>query len=71
MRSLEEAVRDIHFRARGLFERKVTLPGHTLPALPVPVVPALRRDQAVAAAPMVGADNAALIPAVLSMPRER
>ena len=71
VRSLEEAVRDIHFRARGLFERKVTLPGHALPALPVPVVPALRRDQAIAAAPMVGADNSALIPAAPSIARDR
>ena len=62
VRTLEEAIRDIHFRARGLFERKVTLPGHTLPALPVPVVPNLRSPNAEAAAPMVGADNASLLP---------
>jgi len=61
VRTLEEAVRDIHFRARGLFERNVTLPGHTLPALPVPVVPNLRSPGANAAAPMVGADNASLL----------
>ncbi len=62
VRTLEEAVRDIHFRARGLFERKVTLPGHVLPALPVPVVPSLRAGAAAAAAPTVGADNAAIVP---------
>lgn len=62
VRTLEEAIRDIHFRARGLFERKVTLPEHTLPALPVPVVPNLRSSRAEAAAPMVGADNASLLP---------
>ena len=62
VRTLEEAIRDIHFRARGLFERKVTLPGHTLPALPVPVVPGLRSPRADAPAPAVGADNASLLP---------
>jgi crotonobetainyl-CoA:carnitine CoA-transferase CaiB-like acyl-CoA transferase len=61
VRTLEEAIRDIHFRARGLFERKVTLPGHTLAALPVPVVPNLRSPRAEAAAPMVGADNASVL----------
>ncbi|MFI5399622.1 MAG: CaiB/BaiF CoA transferase family protein [SAR324 cluster bacterium] len=62
VRTLEEAIRDIHFRARGLFERQVTLPGHTLPALPVPVVPNLRSPREDAAAPAVGADNANLLP---------
>jgi crotonobetainyl-CoA:carnitine CoA-transferase CaiB-like acyl-CoA transferase len=61
VRTLEEAIRDIHFRARGLFERRVTLPEHTLPALPVPVVPGLRSSKTDAAAPMVGADNASLL----------
>ena len=61
VRTLEEAIRDIHFRARGLFEREVTLPGHVLPALPVPVVPNLRSSSLEAPAPMVGADNASLL----------
>lgn len=61
VRSLEEAVRDLHFRARGLFDRQVTIPGHALPALPVPVVAALRSPAATAAAPRVGQDNAAIL----------
>lgn len=69
VRTIEEAIRDIHFRARGLFERKVTLPGHTLPALPVPVVPNLRSPRIEAAAPMVGADNASLLPGIHAAPR--
>jgi alpha-methylacyl-CoA racemase len=69
VRTLEEAIRDIHFRARGLFERKVTLPEHTLPALPVPVVPSLRSPSVARAAPMVGADNASLLPSIHAAPR--
>ena len=66
VRTLEEAVRDIHFRGRGLFERSVTVPGplvpaHLLPALPVPVVPGLRSSAESAAVPMVGEHNAAVL----------
>jgi crotonobetainyl-CoA:carnitine CoA-transferase CaiB-like acyl-CoA transferase len=35
--SLEEALADPHFAARGLFDWKVALDGRTIPALPVPV----------------------------------
>lgn len=61
VRTLEEAVRDIHFQARGVFSRQVEIPGHVLPALPVPVVPGLRTPAAAAAAPRVGQDNEAII----------
>ena len=61
VRSLEEAVRDLHFQARGLFGREVTIPGHVLPALPVPVVSALRAPAARAAAPRAGQDNEAIL----------
>lgn len=71
VRSLEEAVRDVHFRARGLFERKVTIPGHALPALPVPVVPVLRTNKMAAAAPMVGADNASVLAGTVSILRDQ
>jgi crotonobetainyl-CoA:carnitine CoA-transferase CaiB-like acyl-CoA transferase len=39
---LEEAMRDPHFVARGLFAHEVDLGGKTVPALPVPIVPAFR-----------------------------
>jgi crotonobetainyl-CoA:carnitine CoA-transferase CaiB-like acyl-CoA transferase len=61
VRTLEEAVRDLHFKARGLFDREVTLPDHVLPALPVPVVAALRTAAVRAAAPRVGQDNGAVL----------
>jgi crotonobetainyl-CoA:carnitine CoA-transferase CaiB-like acyl-CoA transferase len=42
---LEEALRDPHFVGRGLFAHKIeTASGKTIPALPVPIAPAFRRD---------------------------
>lgn len=61
VQALEEAIRDLHFRARGLFDREVTLPSHVLPALPVPVASALRRSAQSAAAPAVGQDTDAIL----------
>jgi crotonobetainyl-CoA:carnitine CoA-transferase CaiB-like acyl-CoA transferase len=55
VRTLEEAVRDLHFKARGVFARGVSIPGHVLPALPVPVVSALRSTAQTASAPSAGA----------------
>jgi alpha-methylacyl-CoA racemase len=44
--SLEEAVNDPHFIARGLFAQKMAGPrGETMPALPVPVAPCFRRPE--------------------------
>lgn len=48
VRSVEEAVADPQFRARGLFDREVSdEPGsdRTIPALPVPLDPGLRRSE--------------------------
>jgi crotonobetainyl-CoA:carnitine CoA-transferase CaiB-like acyl-CoA transferase len=61
VRTLEEAVRDLHFAARGFFGREVAIPGHVLPALPTPVVPALRNPLRRAMAPTVGQDNQAIL----------
>jgi alpha-methylacyl-CoA racemase len=61
VRTLEEAMRNLHFKARGLFDRQVTLPAHVLPALPVPVAASLRIPTRSAAAPAVGQDNAAVL----------
>jgi alpha-methylacyl-CoA racemase len=57
--SLEEAVSDPHFGARGLFGHQVAGPsGATMPALPVPIVPEFRAPSgSVRTAPDVGADN--------------
>jgi alpha-methylacyl-CoA racemase len=53
--NLEQAVRDPHFNARGLFERQVaTRFGRALGALPVPVCAAFRSDAAEVAAPALG-----------------
>jgi alpha-methylacyl-CoA racemase len=48
VRSLQEALADPHFIERGLFNRKVEFPGgDPIPALPVPIAPALRVDDEV------------------------
>ena len=52
--TLEEAVRSLHVQARGLFGREVSIPGHVLPALPIPVAANLRRAVVREAAPGVG-----------------
>jgi crotonobetainyl-CoA:carnitine CoA-transferase CaiB-like acyl-CoA transferase len=42
VQSLNEAIHDPHFVARGLFVHQVTTAGASMPALPVPVAPAFR-----------------------------
>jgi len=61
VRSLEEAVRSIHFRSRGLFDREVSIPGHVLPALPTAVVATLRDQTRVKSAPLIGKDNQTIL----------
>lgn len=52
--SLEEAVKDPHVRARGLFDHTLRAGGQELPALPMPIVPSLRGTPARANAPRLG-----------------
>ena len=42
--SLEDAVRDPHFVARGLFDGELRVGGRSCPALPVPIAPAFRQQ---------------------------
>ena len=42
VRTLQEAVSDPHFRARGLFDHELRAAGRSIPAVPVPVVPGFR-----------------------------
>lgn len=52
---LEEAVKDPHFAARGLFDHEVmSHEGRVMPALPVPICPAFRSGGSRAAAPALG-----------------
>lgn len=57
--TLEEAMNDPHFRARGLFDHVlVNESGERMPALPVPVVPAFRAAvDSPSSAPPIGAHN--------------
>jgi len=53
--SIEEALHDRHFVERGLFERKVAAPdGSTMPALPLPISPALRVEEKTRGFPQLG-----------------
>ena len=57
VKTVEEAFADPHFAARGLFAHRIEGGGKSLPALPVPIVPALRRREVATAYPQLGADN--------------
>lgn len=60
--TMEEAMADPHFTARGLFSRHVTNEaGQLLPALPTSVLPPFLADMDTAGPPALGADNAALL----------
>jgi len=58
--TVQEALADPQFQARGLFARDIVAPGGLrLPALPVPLAPAMRTaEPAAAPAPLLGADTA-------------
>lgn len=58
---LQEAMRDPHTRARGLFDREVLAEGATIPALPIAIAPAFRSKGAIAGAPQLGEHTAALL----------
>ncbi|MFC4312267.1 CaiB/BaiF CoA transferase family protein [Steroidobacter flavus] len=51
---VQQAMRDPHTVARGLFERTVYAEGATIPALPVPIAPMFRSQSAMASAPQLG-----------------
>jgi crotonobetainyl-CoA:carnitine CoA-transferase CaiB-like acyl-CoA transferase len=54
--TMQEAVADPHFRARGLFEHQVQTDAGPIPAVPVPIAESFR-DAAPLGYPRLGADN--------------
>ena len=61
--TLQEAMASPHFVGRGLFAHGVTgSDGTRLPAVPMPLDPAFRAPPGDVAAPVLGADTAALLP---------
>ena len=54
VRSLEAALEDPHFKARGLFASELEHAGGVMPALPVPIAPALRPAPGTKRAPVLG-----------------
>lgn len=62
VQSVEQAMQDPHFQARGLFDhRLLNETGDALIALPVPVTPGLRKHSPIAKSPSLGADSDALL----------
>lgn len=60
--SLQEAMQNPHFLARGLFTPGVvSAEGRRMPALPLPIDPAFRDTSGDGQAPSLGADNVALL----------
>ena len=55
--SLEEAWRDEHFAARGIFERTLTAASESMAALPVPVAEHFRSEEKAAGYPALGDAN--------------
>jgi alpha-methylacyl-CoA racemase len=56
---LEEAVKDAHFIQRGLFDRKVRMPGgEVITALPVPIANAFRASDEIRDSPALGSSDA-------------
>lgn len=61
VRNLREALKDEHFRARGIFDRSVEDGnGGEIPALPLPVVPEFRRPELKLGYPTLGGANVAV-----------
>lgn len=61
VKSLQEASQSPHFRARRVFDGKVSsAEGAEIPALPLPIAPAFRRESA-GAVPLLGEGNASLL----------
>ncbi|HTE13966.1 MAG TPA: CoA transferase [Burkholderiales bacterium] len=58
--TLQEALTDPHFKARGLFDRKISVDGKTIVALPVPVADTFRSAQIDEGYPALGSANAIL-----------
>lgn len=58
---LDEALKDGHWRERGLFDRQLTLADRTVPALPSILAPGLRSRQDVAPSPVLGEGNGLLV----------
>ncbi len=59
--SVEEALADPHFAARGLFAHRLNAGGRSIPALPLPIDPQLRGDETEKNYPALGEANAMLI----------
>ena len=69
--TLEDAMKDEHFAARGLFTRDLTADGKRIPALPVPVADNFRGSARELTYPRLGEGNDLLSPSSQPSPRGR
>ena len=58
--SIEQAIIDPHFAARGVFDRRLTDGARSIAALPVPIAQQFRGDEREAGYPLLGEGNALL-----------
>ena len=58
VRNVREALDDPHFRARGLFDRRLTAAGRSIPALPMPIAGAFQASNGHDGYPELGEANA-------------
>ena len=62
VKTIEQALADPHFAARGLFDKRITEGDQPpLTALPVPIVPAMRKGGSDAGFPALGSDNPSIL----------
>jgi crotonobetainyl-CoA:carnitine CoA-transferase CaiB-like acyl-CoA transferase len=61
VRSMQEAMADPHFRARGIFDRRVATDTGTLTAMPIPVDDAFRASEQTVGYPRLGEANDAVL----------
>jgi alpha-methylacyl-CoA racemase len=59
--SVEEALQDPHFQARGLFARRLRAPGAEMTALPMPIAPQFRGDVDGKSYPSLGEGNSSIL----------
>jgi crotonobetainyl-CoA:carnitine CoA-transferase CaiB-like acyl-CoA transferase len=69
VKTIEQALADPHFAARGLFDKRITEGDQApLTALPVPIVPTMRKGGSDAGFPALGADNPAILEQAGALP---
>jgi crotonobetainyl-CoA:carnitine CoA-transferase CaiB-like acyl-CoA transferase len=59
--TVEQAMSDANFKARGVFDHQLAAEGRTIPALPMPIAPHFRAAPSDRGAPLLGEANGELL----------